>query len=333
MGQEAELKVGIVTPFRVRCGVATYSEDLTKALADLGVSIYVIRLHRLGAKRQPYYEHLASRRIPEGLDLLHVQWEYGLFGGFERVFYALAKDLHDIPIVTTAHATGWRQELDEAVGELSDLVIVHNQFCKMKFMSRKKPAIIPHGITPWLTVPEDEAKRKLGLEGPTVGTFGFQSPNKRLEDFLVACKVMDVTPVVIGGFLMEVETKYMHELKRLGGDKVKWLGFVPTEEMPTVMGAIDVCVHTSSYVSESGAIATMLGYGKAVVARDLPPNREKPCLELFKTATDLKDKIKHLIETPSERAALEAKAMKYAQENRWETIARKHISFYKELLK
>ena len=328
------MKIGVVSPWATRCGIFTYTRDLVHALADLGVNSYIVRLHRLGMKKQEYYEHLASRRIPRGLDLIHVEHEYGLYMGFERVFYALARDIHKKPIITTSHATGWRQDIDEVVGGLSDLVIVHNKFCKEQFASKKEPVIIPHGVAPREPMPSEEAKRRLGLKGPTVGVFGFQAPNKRIEDFLLACKELpDVTPVVVGGFLADVETSYMRSLKQMSGDRVCWLGYVPDEEMPKVMGALNCCCHTSSYVSESGAILTMLGYGKAVVARNLPPNKEKPCLELFEDVSDLSSKIRHLIDNPDEREALEEKARKYAQENSWAHVAQQHLNYYRQVVK
>jgi len=318
----------------VRCGIYTYSRDLVEALASQGINTYVIRLHRLGEKGQEYYEHLASRRIPKGLDIIHVQEEYGLYNNFEHVFFPLLKDLNEPPVITTMHATGVKRRADAVIGEMSDLVIVHNEFCRDKFASKEEPLIIPHGVVPRKTVPSDEAKEELGLEGPTAGVFGFQSPNKRLEDFLLACKQLeDVTPVIAGGSLMDVETDYMQRLKRLGGEEVEWLGYVPDEEMPTVMGALDVCTHTSSYVSESGAILTMIGYGKAVVARDLPPNAEKPCLELFEDVDGLAEKIRYLVENPSEREKLERKAREYAEETSWPKIAERHKTKYKEVLK
>ena len=332
MGQGAGLRIGMVTPWHVRCGVADYSANLSSALAELGVDTYVVRLHRLGSKGQEYYEHLASRRIPKGLDALVVQHEYGLYQNFERVFYALARDLHKVPIITDMHTTGWRWESDEAVSNLSDLVIVHNEHMKRQF--GRPCAVVPHGVTVREPAPKEEAKRRLNLRGPTVGVFGFLAPNKRIEDFLLACRELpDVTPVVAGGSLIDVDTGYVQKLKRMGGDRVRWLGYVPDGELPAVMGALDVCVYPSGHISESGALLTMIGFGKAVIARDLPPNREKPCLELFEDVGDLSGRIRRLIDSPDERQALEERARRYARENSWSRIARQHMNYYKTAIK
>ena len=310
--------------------LATYTENLTRALAKYGVETYIVRLNRFGSKTADYLEHLATRRIPK-VPLLHIQHEYGLFETREAVFYQALKMIHpEVKIVTTVHGIGMKQQ-DEVIARFSDLVIVHNQYQKRLF---EWPCeVIPHGVQPRKPIEREKAKKLMGLEGEkVVGCFGFIAPHKGIEDLLYAAsKLRDVKFLVAGGYHVEAETGYMARLKREAASNVIWTGYVEDADLPKIFGCMDLCVYPSRFVSESGALLTIIGFGKALIARDLPPNREKPVM-LFKTREDLVDRIREVLDDEDLRLKLEEGSRQYAQANSWMKVAEQHIKNYRKIL-
>jgi len=338
------LKVGILTPWgkTVRCGIRTYSENLVSALAGLGVEVYIVRYPRFGARNSDLLR-LVAEKIPGEVDLIHIQHEYGLFNGLEGGFYGELKRPHkDKPIITTMHATGLYR-IDPVIYRTSDRVIVHNEYCARRLGWPKNTVIIPHGcLEPIKCPPEDECKRALGIDprAPLVGYLGFIGPQKGLETLIEAmAHVREAALLIGGGWHTEEETTYIQNLKQMTLDllpgRYRWLGYVPDEQLATVYGAMRILVYPSVYISESGALLMALSHGKAVIARDLPPVREKKkkgALETFRTIRGLVAKIKMLLEDGEARHRLERAAWEYAERNSWLNAAEKHLSLYREVL-
>jgi len=123
-------------------------------------------------------------------------------------------------------------------------------------------------------------------------------------------------------------------LKVLPG-RCQWLGYVPEERLSIVYGAFNILCYTSRYATESGALLMGLSHGKATIASNVPPFKEKEkkgALITFKSVKDLRRKIKWLLKDEDSRRKLEEGARKWAAANNWSNIARKHIELYKQVL-
>jgi len=280
--------------------IATYTENLARALADLGVEIYIVRYPRFG-RRNSDLLRLVVEKIPEEVDCIHIQHEYGLFSpNLEGGFYGELRRIHkDKPIITTMHATGLYR-VDPVICSTSDHVIVHNEYClkRLPDVFHKKVSIIPHGcLEPVKCPPEDECKRALGIDprAPLVGYLGFITPTKGLEDLIAAMtRVRGAALLIGGGWHVEEETTYITNLKQMTlsllPGRYRWLGYIPDEKLATAYGAMRVVVYPSRWITESGALLMALSHGKAMIARDLPPTREKKklgALETFKSVRGL----------------------------------------------
>jgi len=330
------MKVAIVSPIFCRCGIATYSEALAPALSRQGADVYVVRLKRLGMKSIQYFETLATRRIPD-VDLVHVQHEYGLYKGGEGAFYSrLRQRLGSTPIVTTMHGVA-SPIPDEIVSNNSDAVIVHNEFCRERFIHPCE--VIPHGVAPAETVPMKEAKEKLGLDGPVVTVFGFIGPYKGYEEAIrtVGLEFPEVTLLAAGGWHVDLETTYIQRLKmvadQIAPGQVKWTGWIDREDLPTIFSASDVILYLNRYGTESGSLLTSIGYGRCVLARAIPPVREKEgVVKTFKTDAELILGLEELLQNPELRHKYEEGARSYAREHSWDRIAERHIDLYRDLL-
>jgi glycosyltransferase involved in cell wall biosynthesis len=333
------LRVAMVTPWHVRCGIATYSENLVKALAEQGTTIYVVRLSRFGQKVQDSLLNVVQQIPVDKIDLIHIQHEYGIFQGLEREFYVALKSLGK-PLITTMHAVGVRVDTDIGIATTSDQVVVHNKFCADRL--GYKSTIIPHGAVPSKTMEVEKAKLSFGIDPrtPIVGYVGFISNYKGLELLIEAItKVPKAALLIAGGWHTETDTPYIMTLKQKSLEvlpsRCQWVGYIPDERLSAAYGAMDVVVYPSRYATESGALIMALGYGKAVLASNIEPFKEKEkvgALMTFKGVRDLTRKIKRLLKDEELRRQLEEGAKKYCEETSWNKIAEKHIALYKQLL-
>jgi len=301
------------------------------------VDVYIVRHPRFGSLTPEILEDLAARIPVNRVDVIHIQHEYGLYKALEGGFYGALARLGR-PVVTTMHAVGnW--DIDRVVCQTSTRVIVHNEFCARRL--EHPSVIIPHGcIGPIECPPPDECKRALGIDprAPIVGYCGFISSYKNLEVLIDAMtEVKEAALLIGGGWHVEPGTDYISRLKQrsfsLLPGRCQWLGWVPDERLATVYGAMDVVVYPSRYISESGALLMALSHGKAVIASDLPPVREKKgALTTFKDVDDLRRKIRRVLRDPRVRRRLERGALRYARAASWPRVAETHLTLYRDIL-
>jgi len=294
-----------------------------------------VRLPRFGQKSPEILQDVAER-VPKDVDLIHVQHEYGLFQNLDIGFYKALKQWQK-PIVTTMHAMG-SIGVDDFIAATSSRVIVHNEYCLKRF-PYPNALIIPHGATPAEASPSEESKKVWGIDPkfPVVGYLGFISPYKGLENLVQAMVDVKAGLLMGGGWHVETETQYMETLKAFGNKllprRVQWLGFVSDEMLKYAYGAMDVFVYPSRFATESGALITALSYGRAVIASDLPPFKEKQeALMTFSDIKDLTEKINQLLENKLLREDQQKKAREYAKKTSWTTVAKQHIKLYDSLI-
>lgn len=334
------LKIVMITPWGkgVKCGIRTYSENLSKALAELGVDVYIVRWLRFGTRSPELIQSCVIDKIPvDKVDLIHVQHEYGMFSpNLEEPFYSALSQLGK-PIVTTMHATGMFVT-DRIIAEASK-VIVHNEYMAKRFPGQS--FVIPHGCKPSSCPPAEECKHALGIDprAPIVGYLGFISPAKGLEVLIEAMTRVNAGLLIGGGWFVGDETNYTIKLKQWSlevlPNRCQWIGYVPDERLPVIYGAMDVVVYPSHHITESGALLNALSHGKAVIASNLPPVIEKEkqgALWTFKNVDDLADAINRLLSDSDARHALEQGARNYSEKHRWSKIAKKHKSLYEYCL-
>jgi glycosyltransferase involved in cell wall biosynthesis len=334
-----DLKIAVISTWKTRCGIATYSEALCHALAELGVEIYVVRFPRFGRKSSGTMRDIAERVPQDKISLIHIQHEYGLFQGFDIDLYRYLKALGK-SLVTTMHAVGHIQ-FDPAISQLSSNVIVHNKYCARQF--RFPSLIIPHGVNIVTCPPMEDCKKAWGIDPrmKIVGYCGFIAPNKGIELLLEAvAKVENVGLLIAGGWHTSgSDTEYINDLKQasfsLLPNRCQWIGYVPDDKLKIAYGAMDMVAYPSLVATESGALLTAIGHGKPVLATSIPPFREKEEVGALMTFTNLEDlttKIKQILEDAELRQKLEAGARAYAESVSWPKIAQTHVELYESLI-
>ena len=109
------MRIALVSTWNADCGIATYTRALRDQLLALGVECDVLAVDRRDVKYlarrelRPYFDAIAERA--EGYDAIHVQHEYGIFGGTHalpvsvsvtrRFLSRLAR--YGVPVLTTFH--------------------------------------------------------------------------------------------------------------------------------------------------------------------------------------------------------------------------------------
>lgn len=201
-----------------QCGIATFTTDLSDAIASVGPDLdcFVLAMND-GRHQHAYpgrvrfeltdndagaYTRAADYLNVNAVDVVSVQHEYGIFGGKAGShLLPLLRELR-MPIVTTLHTIlatpnlHQRRVMDE-ITALSDRLVVMTSggaelLREVHGVDEDKIDIIPHGIP---NVPFAGSKNRLGVEGrPLILTFGLLSPDKGIE------YVIDALPTILSHY-------------------------------------------------------------------------------------------------------------------------------------
>ena len=202
-----------------QCGIATFTTDLSEAIAGefSDIDCFVLAVNDAG-RRHPYpprvrfeiaetdiasYRRAADFLNVNAVDVLSVQHEYGIFGGKAGSHVlSMLRELR-MPIVTTLHtiladpSASQRQAMDELT-RLSERVVVMSKqgavlLREVHGVPDHKIDHIPHGI-PDVSL-SGRNKNQLGVEGKSVIlTFGLLSPDKGIEH------VIDALPAILARY-------------------------------------------------------------------------------------------------------------------------------------
>jgi glycosyltransferase involved in cell wall biosynthesis len=239
------------------CGIATYSQDLLKALHNKFSNSFALKVCALEAGKGthsyqdevkyvldttnvPGYAEMAlTINADKRIQLVMVQHEFGFFGdagedAFLQFLYRLTK-----PIILVFHTV--LPQPDEAlqlkvrhIAAVCDSIVVmtHNAAKVLRYdygVPQQKIVVIPHGthLVPHLN--KDSLKEKYGLSGRKVlSTFGLLSSGKSIETTLNALpsiieKNPDVSFLVIGKTHPGVVKSQGEQYRTMLEEKVKAL--------------------------------------------------------------------------------------------------------------
>ncbi len=237
-----------------RCGIATFTADLQRALATESPELQAWALaindtpegyrypepvrFELNCKNPDDYALAAEFLNMNQIDVVCLQHEYGIFGGPDGSHILdLLRSLR-MPIVTTLHTVlmepspGQKAVLEE-IAHLSDRLLVMSNKAKeiltgMYRISSDKITLIWHGIPDVPFVDPNFYKDQFGVEGrKVILTFGLVSPGKGLEYMIDAMPEVvrrhpDATYIVLGATHPHVKQTqgeaYRLELQRRARD-------------------------------------------------------------------------------------------------------------------
>lgn len=173
------MKVGIITSWNIKCGIAEYSRNLIGSLRKLQADV---RIYPVNEIRDP-------RILPnfENCNVVNFQYEHGLFKQtdlYEWVtrFRRLVKSTK---LFITVHQV-LKGDIWGSLYDMLDGVIVHSKH--FGDVLKDKTYVIPHGCPVYKDMSIEEARRKLGRKNKRffLSTFGFMFPHKGWEHIIGA---------------------------------------------------------------------------------------------------------------------------------------------------
>jgi glycosyltransferase involved in cell wall biosynthesis len=213
----------IITSFPPRkCGIATYSQDLIKAIEDKYGDSFTIKVCALQkrdstlkyppevnyflktALREDYKRLATAINADQAIKIIYLQHEFGLFGGDYGDYLLDFLEAVNKPVITTFHTvlpnpSEERKAVIQKITNLSGKVIVMTnlsaKILKNEYLiAEEKLKIIPHGthlIEPWHL----NAKEPIPFKNKIIiSTFGLISAGKGIETAL------DALPAIVAKF-------------------------------------------------------------------------------------------------------------------------------------
>lgn len=189
------------------CGIAAYSQELVKAIRELGHKVYVICHTDGGRPGEKYVYPILNTDEPDWdeklyqkiklikPDLIHIQHEYGLYISDNDYATHLLRPLcrwkieREFPVVVTYHSIYPRLDVKRATYmdvtlRLISAGVVHESFQKTYLPENigwvpSNVYVIPHGAKMPKSYSKEKAKVRLGIAGKkVVGLIGLFAPTK-----------------------------------------------------------------------------------------------------------------------------------------------------------
>jgi glycosyltransferase involved in cell wall biosynthesis len=360
-----------------QCGIATFTTDLCEAIAAehldttcIAVPVndieegyaYPTRVRfELTEKDIQSYGRAADFLNINSVDLVSLQFEYGIFGGRAGShILALLRELR-VPIVTTLHTILREPDLHqrrvlEEVAALSDRLVVMSKrgaefLDEVYHVVPEKIDLIPHGIPDMPFVDPSFHKDLFGVEGKVVLlSFGLLSANKGIENVISAlpsilAKHPNVVYFIVGathphvlrheGETYRLSLQWLAQEKGVEGQVIFYNRFVSLQELVEFIGATDIYI--TPYLNPaqivSGTLAYTVGAGKAVIstpywhAQEML-DEERGVLVPFRDPAALAEQVNHLLDNEATRHAMRKRAYLYGRDMIWPQVARRYMESF-----
>ena len=293
-----------------RFGIATFTTDIHAALKlavpDLAVDIYAMTPAPDAIGFDPEicstitegdadsFADAARRIEASGADVIWLQHEFGLFGGFAGDMIFELVDRISAPLIVTLHTVLADPDADQLrvmqklIGSASKLVVMSER-SRILLTTRygaddEQIVVIPHGVPDRPFGRTERFKAAAGLAGrDVIMTFGLLSPGKGIEAAIAAlpaiiadcpdslyCIVGATHPNLLAREGEAYRKRLQAQAKALGVEShIKWIdAFLETDALLDLIEAADIYItpYTGAGQSTSGTLAYAMALGKAVVS-------------------------------------------------------------------
>lgn len=358
-----------------QCGIATFTTDLAEAFSSQypHTNCLVLAMNDAG-KRYAYpprvrfeiaqsdtnaYRRAADFLNVNGVDVLSLQHEFGIFGGKAGAHVVALLRQVRMAIVTTLHTVlqapdDYQRHVMAQIIELSTRLVVMSRngaevLHDVYGVSREKIDRIPHGIP---RVPNSSRiKDQLGVsDRAVILTFGLLSPDKGLEYVIdafpeIRAKHPEAVYIVLGATHPQVKERHGESYRLMLASRARRLGienaiifydrFVEQEELVDFLAAADIYItpYLNPEQSTSGTLAYALGAGKAVISTPYRYAEElladgSGVLVPWRDPNAIALAVNGLLDHPERRRALHDTAVSHASEMLWPHVAQAYaVSF------
>jgi glycosyltransferase involved in cell wall biosynthesis len=360
------------------CGIATYCNDLVGAVlaADPMTDYRVVAINDPNdalvyphiVRQQIAKEELGSlRRVAayinaSGADVVSLQHEFGIWGGFDGEFVLPFLDRLRVPVVATVHAAPLaastfnrsnRLRLLAALGQrvehlVTFLPAVRDYLVAAAGLAPDRVSTIPHGAPAFPRERRPAARTHLGVEGRRVmTTFGLLNRFKGIEDALRALPMLvaefpDLLYLVLGTPHPYEPAEYYPNLRALASDlglnaHVRFVDrFVPDEELADALVATDI--YLTPYLDlaqvSSGTLTFALSAGCCCVATPYLYARHalaggRGVLTPAADPAALAATLRPLLADENRRASYAAAAAAYGATLHWPAIGQRYLDLFR----
>lgn len=252
-------EIVVITTYPPRhCGIATYSQDLIKALNNHYVDSFSIKICALENKNEKhtytdtdvkyklntssaesYAEIAQAINEDDNLKIVLIQHEFGLFNESVKHFNSFIDAIHK-PLAVVFHTVLpgpddiLRANVQHILDRADSLIVMTNNAADILVrdytVSHEKITMIPHGTHLVAHTDKNELKRKYGFEYRKIlSTFGLLSSGKSIETTLDALPaVIDKSPetlfLIIGKTHPTVVLREGEKYREFLTSKIKELG-------------------------------------------------------------------------------------------------------------
>ena len=359
------MRVGFLTSWGERCGIAEYSRLLLHALAERPDHPEV-EVVPATFRHSPKPVYGAMGQALNGGDVTHVQHSYAFFGGMHPLRSGWGALLHEIrrPLLLTVHELDLRPtgayQLPPALetaykrwfNQSSFLHprvsrwLVHAEPLRDALIELGAPAekvyYRPLPLEPPQIAPDPGlARERFKLTGKKVLVLlGFLSRRKGYDVALQALAALPPEYVLVaaGGEhaadRSDTAAWLRAEAERLGvAERFRVTGFLSEEELEAVTSAADGVLAPFHEMSASASLGYAIARGKPVIATDLPEIRTLDCVRRVPRADTaaLANAVREVLDSPTLRRELAERCAHYTREHSYAGLAEWTMRIYSEL--
>lgn len=362
------------------CGIANYSSDLMHSLENqFGNTFDLLRCdlsncydklspsdYCLNPNLKEDYKQTAELiNNDKAIRLIHIQHEFGLFGGTYGNYVISFLEEMKIPVTITFHTVlhNPNMELKTIVLKLASKcasIIVMTQKSSQILIEDYKIAankikVIPHGTHAINWIENTEIKKKYDLENKNIlSTFGLLGPGKNIETALNALpRIIDRFPntlyLIIGKThphnIKNGLDDYRLSLQQLTmnlslNDHVLFIDhFLELPELLEILQGTDIYLFTSkdSNQAVSGTFSYAMSCGCPIIATSIPHTKELLTPEFGRlidigNSNQLAKAAIEILGKPKMKTEMGLNAFKVSRANNWENITIQNAEYYLELL-
>lgn len=361
-----------------KCGIATYVRDLSSGSVNKKNTIHIYAMEN---PLTPYqYEKPVIKTIPQEdkeayiqvakdinnshTEIVHIQHEFGLFGGPDGEYILeLAKNIKK-PLVVTFHTilftpTENQKYIIQELSRLSRSIVVMEEIAKDRLqniygISPRDINIIYHGA-PEVNISQSVAKKKLGYPDSFIMLANnLVSRNKGFEYAIeaVAAAVLEIPKLV---FLIVGEThplvrkhegeSYRKELEELikkhnlSKHVILVDRYITASEIETYFAACDIYItpYLDPQQITSGTLAYAVGAGKVCIATEYVYAKKmltkgRGILVPFKNSSAIAMALIELYKNPQKRKKIEKQTKTIEAGMSWDEVSLEHVKLYRNLL-
>lgn len=365
------MRIALIAPYGVKCGIATYSEHLAQELSTEH-EVVIFAEDYIGNSQDEFKTDLKvvscfnrnhpDQRLIEALQsfnphAVHIQHEYGVFKNLRDTLMEVAAQFEGRTIITL-HTVKTGNKFD--LQDCAQYFIVHKISGKEHLVEEEeinpdRIEVIPHGTLLVPQIPSKVARLKLGLplDRKIILSHAFLGRRKNIDKIIKAVadlkNELPIYYVHVGAVhphSPQNEGKaYLHEclhlIEELGvGSEVQIIPkFIPDKELIYYLNASDVIVTLENSIfpnlAASGIMHT-IAPNKPVIASNVINFDEFPGDAFYRLNPEydlLSLALREVLTNPELSDRLNESLLQYAEETSWDKVTQEHVKLYHRCLK